>query len=100
MATTVRNRNTILDKAMAVVYGRAEDVYGHPSVDMLCIARMWTAYLRKRGAFTEETEITPRDVAMMMVALKVSREAQKPHEDNLIDIAGYAEVANRVTTGR
>lgn len=87
-------RNNVLQKAEAVVYGRGEVEYGPPAVNMQCIADLWTAYLRRRGLITEE--VTARDVAILMVLLKTSRDANKPSEDNLVDIAGYAGVADRV----
>lgn len=86
----------ILDAAKAVVYGRGEVQYGHPRNDFECIASCWTAYLKKKGTLAPEATISERDVAMMMIQLKVARDANKPGLDNTIDIAGYAECAERV----
>ena len=45
-------------------------------------ATLWLAFLGKT--------ITAEDVPLMMILLKVSREANKHKRDNLVDIAGYA----------
>lgn len=99
MAKREEQHSTVLDKAKVIVYGRGERDYGHPRVNMGNTAEFWTSYLQRRGLLGNNS-ITPRDVALMMVMVKVSREAQEFRVDNLIDIAGYTEVANRITTGR
>jgi hypothetical protein len=85
-----------LDQARDVVYGRGEREYGHPRNDFLCIAQMWNAYLQKKGIIPPDRGIDERDVAMLMVCLKVARDANKPGLDNAVDICGYAECAERV----
>ena len=45
--------------------------------------------------------ITGHDVAMMMCLLKIARQTYAPKRDNLVDLAGYAALAQRITeTGR
>ena len=57
------------------------------------IAALWTAYAG--------TDITPKDVAMMMALLKIARAKAGSKPDTYIDLAGYAacggelEVNNR-----
>jgi len=94
----VKKTVNILQKAEAVVYGRGEAAYGPPKANMTTIAEMWESYLRRRGIITvdEAPSILPRDVSNMMVLLKVSREANTFSEENLVDIAGYAAVGERV----
>jgi hypothetical protein len=43
---------------------------------------MWAAIL-------DLPEVTPAQVALCMVALKISRECHQPKRDNLVDGAGY-----------
>ena len=49
---------------------------------------MWSAILGQ--------EVTPAQVGLCMIAVKVSRECHKPKRDNLVDIAGYAETVRMV----
>lgn len=53
------------------------------------IARFWTAYL--------ERHVTPQDVALMMVLMKLARSRGGAHNpDDYIDAAGYAAIACEV----
>ena len=76
---------TICEKANRLVGGERQWSYDHPWDNCSKIAKMWSALLN--------IEVEPRQVAMCMIAVKLSREAHKHKEDNLVDIAGYAQVA-------
>ena len=41
-------------------------------------------------------DLGPEDVALFMVAVKLSRECHEPARDNLVDAAGYLECRARV----
>ena len=82
----------ILAEAAAIVYGRAEEDYGPPIADFTRTAKIWNAVLG--------LHITPKQVAMCMIGVKLSREVNSHNKDNFVDIAGYAEAAMRVVTGR
>lgn len=79
---------SIIDEALAAVFGARRDAYGTVNESFHRIALMWTAYLG--------VPITPQDVAMMMLQLKVARARQgilsdsRPQWDSLVDIVGYA----------
>lgn len=78
----------ILEEAAETVYERPNQ-HGEPEDSFGKIAQMWSAFL---GA-----EITPSDVANMMILLKVSRNAEGHYtEDNYTDIAGYSENGARL----
>lgn len=63
------------------------------------IAEFWTTYIRQHYPGTL-VEILPTDVAMMMVLLKVARVIGNVfHEDNYVDIAGYAALAAEEVDG-
>jgi hypothetical protein len=68
--------------------------YGHPRANHANTAAMWTAYLERKFGFTGT--LIARDVCAMMILLKISRDANKPNRDNLVDIAGYARNAEQV----
>jgi hypothetical protein len=83
---------TILDKAADVTKNARQSAYGHPLDNHGCTADMWAAYVAKR--FGVDLQLTALDVCYMMILLKVSRLAHDPtHEDNWVDIAGYARNA-------
>ena len=83
---------SILKEANTIIYGDREKTYGHPSKNLQTIAHMWASYLNAKP-----TElITPKDVAAMMMLVKVARFANDPdHRDNLVDICGYAALIER-----
>lgn len=79
---------SILQEAQDIVNGARQDMYGSPEDSFDVIAGLWSSYL--------EHPITPQDATMMMILLKVARQKRKPKRDNLVDLAGYAECAQRV----
>jgi len=83
---------TILDKAADVTTNARQSAYGHPLDNHGCTADMWAAYVANR--FGADFQFTALDVCYMMILVKVSRLAHDPtHEDNWVDIAGYARNA-------
>ncbi len=82
----------ILAEAASIVYGRAEADYGDPLADFTRTAKMWEPIFG--------TTVTPKQVAMCMICVKLSREVNSHNKDNFVDIAGYAETAMRVVTGK
>jgi hypothetical protein len=83
----------VLKEANAIIYGDREKTYGHPSKNLNTIAVMWNAYL---NAKVGGDDISPKDVAALMMLVKVARFANDPtHRDNLIDICGYAALVER-----
>lgn len=75
-----------LQLATEAVYGDRNKDYGEPIDNHTRTARLWSEYLG--------VEITARQVCMMNVLQKVSRDAHLAGHDNLVDIAGYAENAH------
>jgi hypothetical protein len=65
------------------VRGPRQDNYDHPLDNFTRIAKLWSVILEK--------EVTPEQVGLCMVAVKISREIHRPHVDNLVDGAGYFE---------
>lgn len=84
-------RKTILDAAEKCVCQDRQDTYGRPEDSFGAIADLWTAYLGTGK------EIDPVDVANMMILLKIGRAKENPkHQDNWVDIAGYAACAGEI----
>ena len=83
-----KKTGVILSEAQSLVHGDRQSDYGHPYHDFSRTAQMWSAILGQ--------EVTPAQVGLCMIAVKVSRECHKPKRDNLVDIAGYAETVRMV----
>jgi hypothetical protein len=84
-------RKEILDEAARIVTGERQNQYGSAENSFALIGGLWGDYL---GMY-----ISPRDVALMMILLKVAREkGGKGKADNWIDIAGYAACGGEVAT--
>lgn len=86
------NRKEILEAAAKTVCVDRQDAYGRPEDSFAKIASFWGTYL--------ETEVSAKDVAIMMCLLKIARIRTGAHkDDNYIDLAGYAacgaEIAGR-----
>jgi len=78
--------------AASVARERGEE-YGPPGENMDAVARLWTAYLRNKGAGASVT-LSAADAALMMNQLKVARDQTGESSlENFVDMAGYARVA-------
>lgn len=83
-------REQVLLNANEVVNGARQETYGNPEDCFATIAGLWGSYLGK--------DISPSDVAMLMILLKVARSrGRKDYADNYVDIAGYAACAGELT---
>jgi len=76
---------SVLDEAAQIINGQRQLDYGTPAESFGRIANLWSDYLG--------IEVTPPDVANLMILLKVSRAKQGFHRDSYVDIAGYAGCA-------
>lgn len=76
----------ILKTAECIISGDRAEQHGDYHMNHANIASLWQGYLG--------TQITSRDVALMMVLLKVARTKEGAHnKDDYIDICGYAALA-------
>jgi hypothetical protein len=83
-----------LKKAKALITEDRQAIYGDPRYVYQTTAEFWHAYLKARGwAFVQGKELSAQDVAMMMALLKAAREAHRHNPDNMLDMAGYADLA-------
>lgn len=86
-----KSEDRITSIAQRIVYADRGNTYGHPLDDFSRIAKMWGALFG--------TAITPEQVALAMICVKMSRLQTSPdHRDSVIDIAGYAETYDMVIT--
>jgi len=77
-------RSRCLSEAAHIVTGQRDVQYGGPEENFTRIANMWSVIFG--------IDVTPEDVAMAMVAVKIARYASKSgfQPDTWVDIAGYA----------
>ena len=100
------NRYKVLAAAELSVKDR-EGHYGSPQQNFDRIAALWNVILAgKLGHDYDDEidelksryyEISAADVAMMMVAVKLSRLIETPdHDDSAVDLAGYAALLQEI----
>jgi hypothetical protein len=88
--TDVQPEDVTLE-ANRIVNGHRRQEYGHPFDNFTRIGRMWGIVLNL------PEPITPYQVGMCMIALKLCREINAPTRDGRVDIAGYAETLEVVS---
>ena len=82
-----RNKNFLLE-ALDLIEGERAENYGDAKENHARIAAMWSALLEK--------EVTPNQVYLCLIAVKMSRLMESPrHRDSWLDIAGYATLAEK-----
>ncbi len=82
---------SILLDAQGLVHGPREEEYQHPAATWGCIAELWRDLIKH--SYGLDVPLTADFACLMMVAVKLAREAGKHNRDNLVDAAGYAECA-------
>lgn len=79
---SLHDRNeTILEEAQRLITGERNHTYDHPLDNFERIAAIWSVVLG--------IKVTPEQVGLCMVGVKLAREAYMPKRDNLVDGAGY-----------
>lgn len=88
------NREECLNIAKECVTRDRQREYGSPENNFLRIAELWNIYL------DFPNQITSVDVAAMLALLKIARiSSGGAHEDNWVDLAGYAACGCELQTG-
>ena len=94
----IRTAETLLTDAAAIVGGSRQQTHGSKERSLSSIAKLWSTFLHIRGVLPSDLNITPNDVAILMVLLKVSRQATGDKNlDHFIDMAGYAGLAGEMS---
>jgi hypothetical protein len=78
----------VLEEARDLIRGDRASSYGDAKASFDRIASLWTSY--------KGVEITAKDVAAMMILLKVSRGVTSAKRDNWVDIIGYAALGSEI----
>jgi hypothetical protein len=77
-------------KHAAEILAERSNTYGEPGKAMAAIAARWSLTLGH--------SVTPAQVVLCMMDLKLTRLGRDPkHQDSILDVAGYAAVLHEVT---
>ena len=77
-------------KHVAEILAERSETYGDPQQSMAAIAERWSITLGQ--------PVTPAQVVLCMMDLKLSRLQRDPtHRDSMVDLIGYAAVLHEVT---
>jgi hypothetical protein len=87
---------SVLQEAERLINGDRQQAYGSAAKSFERIAAFWHAYLKHKLKDTEHIE--PKDVAAMMILMKVSRSVTSSKRDNWVDAAAYAELGSQLDT--
>lgn len=82
----------VLEEANSLVHGDRQEAYGHPFHDFSRTAQLWSAILGQ--------DVSPEQVALCMVAVKISRLCNSYKRDSIVDMAGYAATLQMVIEKR
>lgn len=98
-ADTPVSTPTFLQMAENLINGQRQADYGDKLVNFSQIAMLWQGTLAMKLAPGQS--ITPEDVALCMIQVKVARLAKSPdHSDSQLDIAGYIACMNKLQEER
>ena len=78
----------ILEQTIRIVTGQRQQDYGDKVVNHRNIADLWSSYLNKK--------LSPHDVAICMLLVKVARLKNRKTKDCYVDMAGYAAIAGEI----
>lgn len=79
----------MLHQAQDLIQGQRQADYGDKLQNFSQIAMLWQGTLAHKLAPGQT--ITPEDVALCMIQVKIARLAKSPdHKDSIMDTAGYA----------
>jgi hypothetical protein len=73
---------TLAADAVQAVTGPRQRDYAHPKVNFQRIANLWSIIL--------DVDITPEQVALCMIQVKIAREMNRHTRDNIVDLIGYS----------
>ena len=79
---------SILSEAERIVNGDRQADYSDPVENFNHISAI--------ASEISKEELSPTTCAIVMIAVKLARENYKHKRDNLVDLAGYVEILNRI----
>lgn len=83
-----KSQQHVLQEALQIIQGDRRNAYGNAKDSFDRVATGWSEILK--------TKVTGPQVALCMIWLKICRESNKHHRDNIVDIAGYAALIDEI----
>ena len=77
----MKKEKSLIEEANEIVNGARQKAYGHPRKNFQLTADLWSVILG--------IPVTPEQVALCMVQVKIARELHSAKRDNLVDAIGY-----------
>jgi len=86
-------RDELLEEAKMLINGPRAEQYGSALINHERIATIWNVLLQRKLL----NKITPEEVTMMMIGLKLARLSQDVDQnDTWVDIIGYAALGGEI----
>ena len=85
---TKSETESILSEAERIVNGERQADYSDPVANFKHISAIASAISKEK--------LSPTTCCIVMIAVKLARESYKHKRDNLVDLAGYVEILNRI----
>ena len=77
----------VLQEADELIHGERAKAYGNPRINHGCTAALISALLSNK--YRKSIVLDADDVCWFNICQKMSREANEPKRDNLVDVCGY-----------
>ncbi len=88
----LQRKETVLEEAIRLVEGARGGDYGPPLDDFGRTAQLANVLLARKL----KEPLKAEDIPLIMICVKLSREANRPKRDNLVDLCGYAQTLDMV----
>ncbi len=88
----MENNTSLLLQAEKIVNGDRDEQYGNPSQAF----QEYSNILKT----TFDIDLTPEQICKVQMAIKLGRLKYKFKQDSLLDLIGYSEILNRLSTPR
>ena len=106
MTKILIDRDDFLEQAKELINGQRAKDYGDAKQNHQKIANLWSSYLTCKLARTvvktdgsSYIHITPEDVVLMMMLVKVARITHSSTTDSWVDLCGYAALGGEFSHG-
>lgn len=87
---------TVLEEAQRIIFGARQDTYGHALDNYTRLAGMFNALFEAKL----KSPFSAEDMLINMIMVKLARQVNSKHHDNLVDLAGYTGLLQEIDRER